>query len=236
MPVIVPQNKGRFDIITPMKQSISKRRIFVSLLLGTGVAIGLFLAGALRNHSLDYWYLPYNLLLAFIPLLLSLWLVRLLKIRRWKSGLPIIITALWLLFLPNSFYIVTDFIHLPEHQRVDIVQDTVMLMQFSLLGLAFGFISLYQIHKELLKRLSAKKALWSVGVTLFLASFAIYLGRDLRWNSWDVVVQPFGFFADVVERIINPFGHPVMWSIMVSFFAMLASIYFILYSLTGIKK
>ncbi len=222
--------------MTSMAKLIKNHPLSFSLLLATLVAIGLFLVGAVRNQTWDYWYLPYNLLLGFIPLLLAVWLASLLKIRPWKSWLPLVVTVLWLLFLPNSFYIVTDFIHLPEYQRVDIVQDTVMLMQYSLLGLAFGFISLHMVHRELLKRLRPKKAHIGAGIILLLASFAIYLGRDLRWNSWDVVTQPFGLFVDVVERLFNPLGHPVMWSIMLSFFAMLVSIYFIIYSLSTSKR
>jgi len=205
----------------------TSRQLWLTLGAASLVGVALFLIGVLRNQSIDYWYLPYNLALGVIPLLLSTWLVKLLRTRRWKNWLTVAVTGLWLLFLPNSFYIVTDFIHVVEYSRVDLVQDVVMLMQFSVVGLLLGFLSLYQVHKELLKRLSLKKAHLVILAVLLLSSFAVYVGRDLRWNSWDVVTQPVGLFGDILVRLVHPFAYPEMWSIMLSFFVMLSSLYLV---------
>src|ERR1043165_5993512 len=127
--------------------------IFLQIAGISVVGIVLFVMGILRNQSLEYWYLVYNLGLAVIPLLLALWLNRVLRRRKWPGWLPLLLAFGWLLTLPNSFYIVTDFIHLPETQRVDIVQDVVMLMQFSIAGLAMGFLSVFLLHKAYARQL-----------------------------------------------------------------------------------
>jgi uncharacterized membrane protein len=216
-----------------LKRFSQSQRLWLAVILASLVGTGLYGVGVVRNHSWDFWYLPYNLALAVIPLLLSFWLQKILKTHRWTEWLPVVVTILWILFLPNSFYVVSDFIHLNEYPRADIVQDVVMLMQFSLAALVVGFASLYAVHAELLKRMGARKAHAAAVVLLFLCSFAIYLGRDLRWNSWDVVTQPIGLFADIFNRFAHPFQHPEMFSITLSFFVMLASVYFVLWSFRG---
>lgn len=197
------------------------RRLALICSFAVLVGFALFFIGVWRNQSGDYWYLGYNLLLGVIPLAAALWLQHLLKSYSWRHALPVIATLLWLLFLPNSFYIVTDFIHLPETQRVDIVQDVVMIMQFSVLGLIFGFMSLYMVQHEFAKRVGRKWAMLIALIVLFLCSFAIYIGRDLRWNSWDVIANP----ITMSSNILGQFDNPLLYSITLSFFAFLVSIY-----------
>ena len=50
---------------------------------------------------------------------------------------------------------------------------------------------------------------------LFLGSFGIYLGRYLRWNSWDIITEPFKLMYDVGDRLINPFEHPQTWGMTI---------------------
>lgn len=189
--------------------------------LASAVAVGLFLIGMVRNQTLDYWYLPYNLFLAFIPLLLALWLRRVAGKGKGYNWRVLLLTFLWLLFLPNTFYIVTDFIHLPETQRVDIVQDVVMLMQFSVLGVALGLYSLFLVHTAYARFVPRIFAAWGAGLVLFLCSFAIYLGRELRWNSWDAALHPVSVFTDSLEIITRGDA----WFMVLSFFAMTGSLY-----------
>lgn len=209
-----------------------RQSVWLSLLIATLVGVGLWGIGVWRNHSFDFWYLPFNLSLALIPLLLAVWLVHLLKARAWSNWLPLAMTLLWILFLPNSFYIISDFIHLTETPRADIVQDVVMLAQFSFTGLAFGFVSLFLVHQEFIKRVGVRFAAPLVGVILLLCSFAIYLGRDLRWNSWDIIVQPFGLISDILQHLFNPGLYPLGFVMTSSFFVMLGSMYFVLWQVS----
>ncbi|HEX6462427.1 MAG TPA: DUF1361 domain-containing protein [Candidatus Saccharimonadales bacterium] len=206
-----------------------RQQLAVVLCFAVFVGLLLFAIGVWRNQTYDYWYLMPNLLLSVIPLVAALWLKRLLRTKLRRHWLPITATIVWLLFLPNSFYIVTDFIHLPESSRVDIVQDIVMLMQFSLLGLLFGYISLYIVHQEILKRHLVQKLTASIVVSfvLLLCGFAIYIGRELRWNSWDILLHPLELAESVALRFAHPVLYPESWSMTLSFFVFLTSIYFV---------
>lgn len=210
-------------------QLSAPQRLWLALTASSLVSLGLYGVGVWRNQTVDFWYLPLNIALALIPLLLAVRLRYLLKTRTWVGVLPLAVTFLWLIFLPNSFYILTDFVHLTEVPRVDIVQDIVMLTQFSFTGLAFGFVGLYIVHREMLKRTNGHLAAFLVAVILLLSSFAIYLGRELRWNSWDVFVQPLALGADIAQYVLNPFADLQMIATTLSFFAMLGSMYVVLW-------
>ncbi len=205
------------------------KQFWNAIALLVGVSIFLFVVGALRNQTLDYWYLPYNLALGVIPFGLALWAVKLMRRYSWQNWRPLLVSFAWLLFLPNSFYIVTDFIHLPETIRADIVQDSVMIMLYSLLGGFFGFSSLYMLHKEYLKHIRARFVTAGVVAVLFLASFAIYLGRELRWNSWDIISNPIGLFGDVLSIVFQPFSHPAVFWMTGTFLMTLVVIYTAIY-------
>jgi uncharacterized membrane protein len=210
----------------------SYHRLWSALAVSSVVGIGLNVIGMLRNHSFDFWYLPANLALGLIPLLLATWLRYLLKTHTWNSWLPIVVTFLWILFLPNSFYIVSDFIHLTETPRVDITQDVVMLAQFSFTGMAFGFIGMFMVHREFIKRAGERWAGIAAALLLFLCSFAIYLGRELRWNSWDIFIHPLALVADAWHHVFSLLA----FSITLSFFISLASIYLLFWQAVGSKQ
>lgn len=207
-------------------------RSFVVSLLGlSGISAGFFVVGAWRSHSLEDWYLLWNLFLAWIPLGLSYVLVRLLRSRLWSSWPAIGVSLAWLVFLPNSFYMVSDFIHLQDMPRTHILFDSLMFTLFILNGLILGYTSLYMVQTELRKRLSMVRSGAFSAVVLLLCSIAIYLGRDLRWNSWDVLVNPAGIIFDVSERIIDPFGHPEAFTTTLMFTVFLGGIYAVVWNL-----
>src|SRR5690606_2155053 len=120
-------------------------------------------------------------------------------------------------------YIVTDFIHLSETEGVSLVYDAVMIMSFALAGLALGCISAGIVHGELTKRLSRRRALDIIGSTFLISALAIYLGRTLGYNSWDILANPFGLFMDVVERLVNPVAYGGMYSMTLLFFVYISA-------------
>ena len=199
-----------------------------TLFLASVVSIVLFAGGVFRNHNYDYNYMIWNLFLAWLPLLLIFWLLRVLQHKRWSSWQGITLSLLWLGFLPNSFYMISDLIHLQDAPRVDVLYDAVMLMAFVLTGLILGYLSLYIFHQELQKRLPARTASKFVAVILLLCSFAIYLGRDLRWNTWDIFLNPAGILFDVSDRLINPRAHPQMLVTIASFYILLGTVYVVI--------
>lgn len=210
------------------RRRLSPRERVVASLAGlTGVSIVLFAAGATANHSLLFDYLLWNLFLAWLPLLVSIALIRALRSRLWTSWWPFALSLVWLLLLPNSFYMISDFIHLQDVQRHNLLYDVVMLTSFIFTAALLGFSSLYVMHAELRKRVSLRASSTVIGGIIFLCSFAIYLGRDLRWNSWDVLINPAGILFDVSDHLIHPFQHGDMFTTTLSFFVLLGSLYIV---------
>ncbi len=207
-----------------MKPS-ARKQFVLALIASSAVSVCFFLYAAWRNQSLEFDYLIWNLFLAWIPLLLAYWLTLILRRKLWSSWEALGVSVLWLLFLPNSFYMISDFIHLLDVQRVDVLYDALMFTSFIYTSVILGMTSLILIHIQLKKRLSRVAAdAWMV-LTIFVCSFAIYVGRDLRWNSWDVLTNPGGLLFDISDRLIRPADYPQMFVTVISFFVLLLSMY-----------
>lgn len=114
---------------------------------------------------------------------------------------------------------------------MNIVFDTVTFSLFILNGLLLGYTSLYLIHKQFVKRVSQLKSWRLIGVILFLCSFAIYLGRDLRMSSWDILTNPAGILFDISDPVINPRAHALAFTTTITFFVFLASLYIVVWQL-----
>ncbi len=208
---------------------ISKLRpsqLYGTALVGLSlVSVGFFVTGLLRAGQSGDWYLLWNLFLAWIPLVLAVFLVRRVRHGSWSDWSAIGLSLAWLVFLPNSFYMVSDLIHLQDMPRTSILFDSLLFSMFVITGLAIGYTSLYMIQTQLRRRMSALRTAGCVNGLLLLCSFAIYLGRELRWNSWDVLVSPAGILFDISERLIDPLSHPRAFSVTVMFFVFLSSLY-----------
>ncbi len=189
----------------------------------TGFA--LFVYDLWVHHELVDDYLVINLILAGIPLLISTRLAAVLKHKLWSAWEPLVLSLLWLLFLPNSFYMISDYIHLQNATGGNVLFDAVMFSAFIYLAVGMGFISVYQVHSELKRRLQPITSAVLIGLVLLGSGFAVYLGRDLRWNSWDIFIHPGGLLFDVSSLLIKPQSYPGMIKISVSFFLVLASLY-----------
>lgn len=151
-----------------------------------------------------FLFLLWNGLLAVIPLILSMVLVYG-KLSN-KAGIMCLL-FLWLLFFPNAPYIITDFVHLRISDRGLHWFDLILLSSYSLTGMFYGFLSLRHVEYCLKTDFRIKKTgIWA-GIFLYLASFGIYLGRFLRWNSWDIFFNMHQMLGDVVVRLADPNMH-----------------------------
>jgi len=155
-----------------------------------------------RTGSGYYRFLLDNLFLAAIPLMLSSGLRvadRLQLNLLIKSGAFV----LWLLFLPNAPYILTDILHLTRANEAPAWYDLALLLSCAGTGLLMGYLSLIDVQ-TLIAKYSTAVFGWLFAVSsLVLSGFAIYLGRFLRWNSWDVIVSPSLLF-DIVGGLKHP--------------------------------
>ena len=201
------------------------RRGIVLAVLGS---IALFLVRVLMYRELTFGYMNWNLFLAVLPLGFALLLIRSLAVRAWLGKVNLLLTALWLGFLPNSFYMVTDLIHIAEVEQQTIVFDSVMLLMYAVVGLMLGYASVILVHQQLRRRLAARSTDRLIAFVLFLCSFAIYLGRYMRWNTWDVLINPIGLVGNIVDSLIVPREGSPMFQTTFLFFGFLSLLYVII--------
>lgn len=199
--------------------------ITLALALASMVSFVLYGLVVHRAGQAVFTYLPSNLILAWIPLGLAVWLSTLLRKNLWSSWPTLVVTALWLMFLPNSFYMITDLVHLSGIYAEDLVVTTAVFFAFALTGLLLGYMSLYLVHLRLRERLQAHFAFGFVLLTLLMCSLAIYIGRDLRWNSWDVLVSPSGLLFDLTYRLFHPSEYGTILVVAGGFFVLLVGLY-----------
>ncbi len=211
------------------------RLLFVLCLL-TGTSVGLYVLRVLGTHNIRYWFMLWNLFLAWLPLLFALWIRDQLMHTRWLSWQNVLLTVLWFSFLPNSFYIISDLVHLQSTGEILKLYDAALMMSFIANGLVLGYMSVYIVHHELMKRVKPLQAHFAIAGVFISCGFAIYLGRSLGWNSWDVLLNPAGLLFDVSERFIHPLIHIDAFVITAAFFMLLGGLYLVVYQLAHLLR
>lgn len=154
-------------------------------------------AYVIPTNRLKWILIIWNCLLAVIPLYFALSTQYFIK--NCKKIKAVISSLIWLLFFPNSLYMLTDFKYISEYNIA--VWDNYQTLNNNLIhwiflanlivsifcGVLFGMISLYIMQRLFRERFSRiKTSLFVIGVML-LSSFGIYIGRFPRLNSWDVL-------------------------------------------------
>src|SRR5215207_6649469 len=186
-----------------LKSADTKRLILVSTLLfwcTCMVAVRIDKTG-----SGYYRFLLTNLFLACVPLFFSTALRVINRLRfHWAMMAPL--AVLWLLFLPNAPYILTDILHLTRSADAPLWYDLALLLSCSGTGLLLGYLSLVDVQEIVARRFSPIVGWVFALVSLVLSGFAIYLGRFLRWNSWDVLFTP-TLVLQIAGALMNPLAH-----------------------------
>lgn len=211
-------------------------RVLATLTLGSLLSVLLLLVRIVTTGNLFFSFMFWNLFLAWLPLLFALGLRLNLTKKPWLHWQNIGLTLLWLGFLPNSFYMMSDLIHIQLSGEAWLMYDVGMLLSFVLNGMILGFMSIYIVHMRLLKRMSAAKAHIVIGLVFLASGFAIYLGRFLRWNTWDVIVNPTGILFDLSERVINPLNYTQTFVVTFVYAAVIAGVYAAIYEFTEMLR
>jgi uncharacterized membrane protein len=176
--------------------------------LASALAVVLLAGRMFRSHSATYSFLVWNLFLAWIPYGCSLWAYRL-HGRKARPGLWLLAPSLlWLAFFPNAPYLLTDIWHLQQRQAIPLWYDASLLSAFALAGLFLAIFSLRTMQR-LVRAYGGAVASWGfVLLAVTLAGLGVYLGRFLRWNSWDLFLHPQQIAGDVLGPLLNPVAHP----------------------------
>jgi uncharacterized membrane protein len=203
-----------------MKQRFSS--IEKMLLLSVAFTMLLLAVRIIKMHELVYGFYIWNTFLAIIPLFFSRRLLRQEKFNK-KS---IALIAGWLLFLPNAPYIITDLIHFENDVTTVRWYDILLVMSGTWNGLMLGLISLMQVEKFLSQHIKPGLVKVSVFASVLLCSYGVYLGRFLRFNSWDIFTNPKGLVFELGHQTLHPFHYSKTWVFTLLFSVMLSIIYF----------
>ena len=190
---------------------------------------GMIICRILYSGSFRFIFLLWNLFLAWIPFKISLYLSGKKILNKLQAGL--LITA-WLLFFPNALYIITDLIHLNGRTSVPIWYDAVLLFTSAIAGLLMAFASLYKVELFFSKQIGNSATNKLIVLCLFMGSFGVYLGRFLRWNSWDVITNPWDLAKEIAVRFIFPFEYYRTWAITLLFTGLFSLLYFAIKKIT----
>ena len=182
------------------------------------------------THTSVHTAIAWNLFLAWIPLGLAL--VTSGRVERGRLGpLTAALALLWLVFLPNAPYVVTDLKYIGASDDVPILYDVLLLSAAAWTALLLGLISILLVHVAA-RRFVAGKVAWAfvVGVSASSA-FGIYLGRVRRWNSWDLLVRPQDFLREVENAVLHPISDARPLAMTALFAVFLVAAYLVVYSL-----
>jgi uncharacterized membrane protein len=127
---------------------------------------------------------------------------------------------LWLLFFPNAPYILTDLQHLSHpYGGAPIWFDMLLINWFAWTGLLLGIFSLF-LMQDLVRRTLGRWAGWGFVLSVSaLSGLGIYLGRFLRWNSWDLLLRPLDLLWELIQYALNPSIQSLVFiSVFSSFF------------------
>ena len=147
----------------------------------------------------SFIYILWNILLALIPFLISSILLFYSDKKKLNKSFFVIGGFFWLIFLPNAPYVVTDLIHIGVVRAVPVLYDSILLFTSAWASLLLGMYSIYQMEKIILSRYNKKITDISIFIILLLTSFGIYLGRFLRFNSWEIFTSPVSLFQKMLK-------------------------------------
>ena len=199
------------------------------------VSVALIAARILWTSNLKYGYLAWNLFLAWVPLGLAFLACDQHAKQAERNWRFYALAGGWLLFFPNAPYIFTDVIHLTTRIYGQFWVDLVLILLCALTGLVLGFVSLFLMQTLVARRLGRAGGWLFIAAVAGLSGFGIYLGRFLRFNSWDIVYKPFELCVGVTQLAIQPQSHPHSLAFPFLFAIFLFIAYVMLYALTHLR-
>ena len=173
--------------------------------------------------QLLFAWLNWNLFLAFVPYAITKFLNKRQGIISNKKFF-ILFTA-WLFCIPNSFYIITDLFHLQERFVVPLWFDLALILSFVWNGLILGILSVRQMEKIVEARFGLRNEWLFITPIMSLSSLGVYIGRYLRYNSWDILSNPFQLLNDIIYLLIHPIRNRFDWSMIVCYAVFMTLVY-----------
>ncbi|HET6733745.1 DUF1361 domain-containing protein [Mycobacterium sp.] len=180
--------------------NVARAVLIASLLATTGLTAVLGVTDP--NAPLFYptrWLL-WNLFLAWIPVLFA---ARFAVVHRRVWLLPL--GLVWLVFLPNSPYLVTDLVHL--RYGANLWRHVLQYGFAAWTGIILGVVSMRLVHERIEREFGRIAGWTTVIVSVGLCAIGVVIGRFHRWNSWDLVAQPDAVVASTLEWVRSPLAY-----------------------------
>jgi len=193
------------------------------LILCSLFSVGLMSFRIMYTGHLLFAFLVWNLFLAFVPYAISAQMNIAFKRSKWKF---LLYTFVWILFIPNAFYIITDLFHLDMNEDVPLWFDLALLLSFTWNGLLLGILSVSKMEKMFEINFHKKFDLLFILPVMALNGLGVYIGRYLRFNSWDLLANPFQLINDIFYLFVHPIRNRFDWSMIICYTVLLTLIYY----------
>ncbi len=186
----------------------------------------------------------WNLFLALIPVALAFFIARGLRSQR-RAGVPIVwalwipLLLVWLVFLPNTCYLLTEWRHYLDtigdssgpvyfgaRGSRAIFLDLLLLTGFYVVytgsGLLTFFLAVWPLERLARRRLGW--VVWPLQASVFvLCALGVYLGLVDRFNSWDLL-HPHRLIT-ILETSLGVQQRPLLLGFILGFGAILGVLY-----------
>jgi uncharacterized membrane protein len=208
----------------------------LALMIASSTSVALVLARMIWTGNLAYSFLVWNLFLAWLPMMFALLACEKYRNASARDWGFLGLAGAWLLFFPNAPYIFTDLIHLTTRFYPHFWVDLMLILLCALTGLVLGFVSLY-LMQSVVTRMLGRTASWLfIGAVAALSGFGIYLGRFMRFNSWDVLFKPRQIAHGIGHWVADPMANPTSLAFPALFATFLFVTYLMLYALTHLQE
>lgn len=181
------------------------------VLLGLSFLAGGLIAGRGRMVRRRIRPMLWNLLLAWTPMLLVMTLDVIVVDspdrvdKRVAVAGFLVVSSLLALFLPNSSYLITELAHLREaDERIPTWYDVIAVLSLTMCGILLGCVSLAYVQLLLDRSVVGRTWSWVIVIGyMALANFGTYVGRQLRFNSWDALTRPGRVLACTCRYVVS---------------------------------
>lgn len=193
------------------------------LILLSAFSILLLLFRIKLTQSHYFLFLVWNLFLAGIPYAITSYLKTLKPINTLSL---LIIGSVWLVFLPNAPYIITDLFHLRYSSAHLVWLDTLIIIVFAITGLILFYKSVFTMECIIKTYVEKRVVAFMLPVLFILVGFGVYLGRFLRFNSWEIINKPWTIITTILEILTQPRTHSAAWFFTICFGLFLCVCYY----------
>ncbi|HYG36126.1 MAG TPA: DUF1361 domain-containing protein [Clostridia bacterium] len=207
----------------------------LALAFASLVSVMLVIARILWTGRSSYEFLIWNLFLAWLPLVFAVLACSTYQTRSGRNWRFLGFAGAWLLFFPNAPYIFTDLIHLTGHYRPHFWVDLVLILLCAFTGLVIGFVSLFLMQSVVRRWFGTTAGWFFIALVAALSGVGIYIGRFLRFNSWDIIWKPIALWEGIGKWASNPMANPNAAAFPVLFGMFLFIAYLLLYALTHLQ-